>query len=93
MTTPPMLEPMPQLPRTGKKVRWRNPQAARAWGWEDVLGPGPFAVVRLVDNSAYGLGAGLILRTELGEREISEVWLALAEESEPSASGRRQVVG
>jgi hypothetical protein len=71
---------MPGLPRPGQKVRWRNPQEARACGWEDVFGPGPFAVARIVDNSAYGLAAGLILRTELGEREFPEVWLALAEE-------------
>jgi hypothetical protein len=73
---------MPALPRPGQKVRWRDPQHARACGWEDVFGPGPFAVVRLVDHSDHGLATGLILHTRLGEQEISEVWLALADESE-----------
>jgi hypothetical protein len=45
--------------------------------WADVLGAGPFEVVGTVDNSDQGLAAGLILRTEIGEREVSEVWLAL----------------
>jgi hypothetical protein len=70
---------MPALPRPGQKVRWRNPRYARACGWEDVFGPGPFAVVGIVDKSDHGLATALVLRTELGECEISEVWLALAD--------------
>jgi len=74
--------PILSLPRPGQKVRWRDPQLARACGLEDVFGPGPFTVVGTVDQSAYGLATSLILQTELGEREISEVWLALADEPE-----------
>jgi hypothetical protein len=33
---------MPELPRPGQKVRWRNPLDARRRGWEDVFGTGPF---------------------------------------------------
>jgi len=74
-------EPMPELPRPGQKVRWRNPEQARASGWADLFGSGPFPVICIKDNSAYGLARSLLLQTELGEREISEVWLALADES------------
>jgi hypothetical protein len=73
---------MPESPRPGQKVRWRNPGQARACGWETVFGPAPYAVVRTVDHSAHGLAAGLVLRTDIGEREISEVWLALADETD-----------
>jgi len=73
---------MPALPRPGQNVRWRNPTQARACGWEAVFGPGPYAVLRTVDHSAHHLAAGLVLRTACGEREISEVWLALADEPE-----------
>jgi hypothetical protein len=59
------LNPMPKLPQ---KVCWRNPQQAREWGWEQLLGTGPFEVVRIVD-SYDGLAAGLIVKTSLGERE------------------------
>ena len=54
-----------------------------------MFGPGPYAVVRTVDHSAHHLAAGLVLRTACGEREISEVWLALAEE--PGGGARRPV--
>jgi hypothetical protein len=57
------------------RVRWRNPEKARAWGWAAALGVGPFAVVGVVDQSAYGLGLGLVLNTELGDCEVAEVWL------------------
>jgi hypothetical protein len=70
---------MPQLPRPGQKVRWRDPSQARAWCWTDLYGPGPFEVVRTVDRRGRGLAAGLVLRTRLGEWEIPEVWLALAD--------------
>ncbi len=71
---------MPELPQAGQEVRWRNPEQARACGWEAVFGPGPFLVVRTVDHSRHRLAAGLILRTAIGEQEISEVWLALADD-------------
>jgi hypothetical protein len=87
MTTTAAPKPTPELPRPGWKVRWRNPQEARACGWEDVFGPGPFAVVGIVDHSDHGLAPGFVLRTALGEQEISEVWLALAEESVGGARG------
>jgi hypothetical protein len=78
---------MPELPRPGQKVRWRNPAQARACGWEAVFGPGPYAVLRTVDHRASGLAAGLVLRTALGEREVSEVWLALDDEPEGGGTG------
>jgi hypothetical protein len=80
MPTAPIRTIMPALPRAGQKVCWRHPLQARACGWEDLFGPGPFEVVRLVDHSAHGLATGLVLLTNLGEQEIDEVWLALAEE-------------
>jgi hypothetical protein len=86
MTTTPPPKPMPQLPQPGQKVRWRNPQETCACGWEGLFGPGPYEVVGHVDHSAYGLAAGLILRTRIGEREIPEVLLALAEELVGGAS-------
>jgi hypothetical protein len=89
MTTAPMRRTMPGQPRRGQKVRWRDPRDARACGWEDVLGPGPFDVLRVVDHSDHGLATGLVLRTELGEREISEVWLALADEPGSDTGNRR----
>jgi hypothetical protein len=67
MATPPIWEPMPKLPRCGQKVRWRDPILARDSGWEEVFGPGPFAVFSVVDNSNHGLATSLILRTELGD--------------------------
>jgi hypothetical protein len=82
---------MPELPRPGQKVRWRYPQHARRWGWEALFSPGPFAVVGIVDNSRYRLATDLILRTKIGERAISEVWLALADEPENVAGGPRAV--
>ena len=93
MTTTSIPERLPELPRPGQKVRWRNPHHARVWGWEDVFGPGPFEVVRIVDKCDHGLGLDLILHTELGEREIPEVWLALAEEPEEGTSSLNHVVG
>jgi hypothetical protein len=57
------------------RVRWRDPAKARARGWVAALGAGPFEVVAVVDQSAYGLGLDLILNTELGEHEVPEVWL------------------
>jgi hypothetical protein len=62
---------------------------ARDSGWDEVFGPGPFAVVGVVDHSNHGLADSLILRTELGDQEISEVWLALAEWPDNSPGGGR----
>jgi hypothetical protein len=73
---------MPVLPCPGQKVRWRDLRHARALCWAEILGSGPFEVVRIVDKSEQGLAAGLVLRTQIGEREISEVWLELAPELE-----------
>jgi len=75
-------EPLPVLPRPGQKVRWRNPEQACASGWDDVFGHGPYTAVGTVDHSDHGLAAGLVLQTELGQQEISKVWLALADEPE-----------
>jgi hypothetical protein len=85
-------KPMPGLPRPAQKVCWRHPDQARAWGWEAVFGPGPFEVVGILDNSDLGLATGLVLRTDLGEWAIAEVWLALAPEPEDGGgcSGHRE---
>src|SRR5271166_3818649 len=87
------IKPMPELPRPGQKVHWRDPQDARTSGWEDIFGPGPFEVVRTVDKSHQDLLAGIVLRTELGECEINEIWLALADAPRNGKSNRKQVVG
>jgi hypothetical protein len=58
MLTPPIPAPLPELPRPGQQVCWRDLRHARAWGWEEVFGAGPFEVVRTVDKSAQGLAAG-----------------------------------
>jgi hypothetical protein len=80
MNTAASLNRLPELPQPGQKVCWRDPRQAQACGWEAVFGPAPFEIVRAVDHSAHGLATGLVLRTALGEQEISEVWLVLAEE-------------
>ena len=77
-STPP--QRMPTLPRPGQQVRWRDLAGVRAWHWTEVFGPGPFEVVGLVDHSDQCLAAGVLVRTLIGEREISEVWLAPASE-------------
>jgi hypothetical protein len=64
------------LPRPGQQVRWRQPEHAHALGWQDAYGPGPFEVVRVVDKADLGIPAGVVVKTDLGEREINEVWLA-----------------
>jgi hypothetical protein len=56
-------------------VRWRDPAKARAWGWASGLGAGPFEVAGVVDQSACGLGLGVVVKTEFGEREVAEIWL------------------
>ena len=71
MTTPARKRPWP-----GQKVRWREPRHARALGWEDAYGPGPFEVVRVVDKSRLGIPPAVVVKTRLGEREINKVWLA-----------------
>ena len=91
MSTSATQEPMPGLARPGQKVRWRNPGEARACCWEAVFGPGPYVVVRTVDHSAHGLPTGLILRTAIGEHEIYEVLVALADEAEGGAGSDRAV--
>jgi hypothetical protein len=82
MRSPSIPPRMPDLPHPGQKVCWRDPPHARALGWAHILGSGPFEVVRVVDKSDQGLAAALILRTEIGEREISEVWLARVSDSD-----------
>jgi hypothetical protein len=79
MTATATMTALPGLAWPGQKVCWRNPEQARAWGWEAAFGPGPFVVARIVDHSRHRLATGLVLRTALGEQEISEVWLTLAE--------------
>src|SRR5215475_4269606 len=72
--------PGPGLLRPGQKVRWRDPRHARALGWEEAYGPGPFEVVRVVDKSRQGIPPAVVVKTRRGEREINEVWLAPADE-------------
>jgi hypothetical protein len=85
----PTTRPLPELPRPGQQVRWRNPRQAQAWGWQALFGAGPFEVVYTVDHTDQGLAAGVVLRTDLGEREVSEVWLEPA--GEPGGdTGSRQ---
>jgi hypothetical protein len=91
MTTITTLKRLPALPRSGQQVRWRSPRGARAWGWADLFGPGPFEVAGVVDNSACGLAAGLVLRTRIGDREIPEVWLAPADGPGSRVPSRRAV--
>ena len=85
MTATATMTALPGLAWPGQQVCWRNPEQARAWGWEGAFGPGPFVVARIVDHSRHRLATGLVLRTALGEQEISEVWLALAGEPEGGA--------
>jgi hypothetical protein len=89
MPTDPHL--LPELPRPGQHVRWRNPQQARAWGWVDLFGPGPFEVVGTVFRSDAIRATGIFLRTRLGEREVPEVWLTLDDEAQggSTASGKQ----
>ncbi len=93
MPTSSFCEPMPELPQPGQQVRWRDPTQAGASGWEAVFGPGPFAVVGVANPSAHGLATGLILRTALGDHEISEVWLALAEGPDGGPGDGREGAG
>jgi hypothetical protein len=93
MTTPRIPELPAALPRPSHQVRWRNPQHARDWGWEELFGPGPFEVVRTVEQKYRGLAAGLVLRTKIGEWEISNVWLAPAAETGRDKGSRRQMAG
>jgi hypothetical protein len=66
---------MPELPARGSYVGWRDPRHAQALAWESHYGPGPFEVVDVLDKSDVGLPAGILLKTNAGERDISEVWL------------------
>ena len=50
-------------PQPSQKVQWRHLRHARALGWVDALGLGPFEVVRVVDKSHQGLPHGLVLQT------------------------------
>jgi hypothetical protein len=64
-------------------VRWRDPAKARTRGWVAALGAGPFEVVGMVDQSAYGLGLSLVLNTEVGEQEVADIWLRAARRRRP----------
>jgi hypothetical protein len=66
---------MHSLPGPGQLVHWRNRRHAEALGWVTAYGAGPFVVVRVVDKSHLGIPACVVLKTNLGEREINEVWL------------------
>ena len=64
------------LPSPGQKVWWRDWRHAYALGWLHALGPGPFEIVRVVDQAALGIPPAAVVRTELGEKEINLLWLA-----------------
>jgi hypothetical protein len=72
------LSHIPHLPQPGQLVRWRCRRHADAIGWAWAYGPGPFPVVRLIDRSEHDIPPGVIVRTQLGEREINTVWLVTA---------------
>jgi len=86
-----ILDLLPVLPSPGQSVRWRHPQQARVWGWQDIFGPGPFRVVGIVDHSNQAMPTGLLLNTELGEREISELWLELDDDLAIGDAGLQQI--
>jgi CheY-like chemotaxis protein len=67
---------MPRLPHPGQRVCWRDSWHAHALRWLYTYGPGPFEVVGVVDKSHHGLPNGLFIKTDLGRKEVSEVWLA-----------------
>jgi CheY-like chemotaxis protein len=75
---------MPHLPRPGQRVCWRDAWHAHAIRWLYAYGPGPFEVVGVVDKSGQGLPAGVLIKTHLGEKEVSEVWL----QHEPADGGQ-----
>jgi CheY-like chemotaxis protein len=70
---------MPHLPRPGQWVRWRDPRHAHAIRWLYAYGPGPFEVVGVVPRGDQGRPAGVVLKTDLGQKEVNEVWLTLDE--------------
>jgi hypothetical protein len=67
--------PTHRPPRPGDLVHWKDSRHARALGWADAYGPGPFVVLRVVDKNHLGIPACAVLRTRLGEREINVFWL------------------
>ncbi len=75
MTASQLTPPRPDTDGACPLASWRDPAKARAWGWAEAFGAGPFEVVRAVDHSAQGLRPGFVLKTLLGEFEVSEVWL------------------
>ncbi|HEY7426078.1 MAG TPA: hypothetical protein VH682_17740 [Gemmataceae bacterium] len=74
----PFPTPMPQLPQPGQLVHWRNVRHAHALGWVDAYGSGPFIAIGTVDKSHQGISDAVLLQTSLGEKEVNQVWLALA---------------
>jgi hypothetical protein len=80
MSSPSLPERMPTPPAAGEWVRWRDPRHAETQWWDTTCGPGPFEVVRVLDHLPEGLPVGVVLKTRRGEREVSEVWLARAEQ-------------
>jgi hypothetical protein len=89
MDANPFPTPMPKAPTPGELVRWRCSRHAKAIGWADAFGTGPFLTLRVVDRSTDGIPCGVVVQTRRGEREINEVWLALDGES---ADARRPAV-
>jgi CheY-like chemotaxis protein len=48
-------------------------------------GPGPFEVLAIAERNGERLPADLVLMTDLGEKEVNEVWLALEENADDNA--------
>lgn len=62
------------LPVAGDVVGWKQPEHAHALGWAHAYGPGPFEVVRVVEDQETS--AWLVLKTRLGEKAVNAVWLS-----------------
>jgi len=82
METSPFPAPLLKAPESGDLVCWRCLRHARVLGWDQAYGGGPFVVLRVVDHGSEGIPRGIVVRTNRGEREINEVWLALVPEEQ-----------
>jgi hypothetical protein len=91
MTRIPAPKPMPELPRAGQNVRWRNRRRARACDWEELFGPGPTRSSALWTEATGGWQQISFSAPTMGEQAIPEVWLALAGELGNGVCGRRAV--
>jgi hypothetical protein len=70
----PVPSPLPSA-HPGQWVRWRHPRLAIARGWFHVFGPGPFEVLRVLGGTNGAPAMSYVIRTPLGERTISALWV------------------